>query len=54
MALHDVRICTFPAFLQDRSQVMTATVTVGTRTMLEGLIWPRHLRGEGAGALQSR
>ena len=29
MALHDVRICTFPAFLQDTSQVMTATVTVG-------------------------
>jgi hypothetical protein len=29
MALHDVRICTFPAFPQDRSQVMTATVTVG-------------------------
>jgi hypothetical protein len=36
--------CTFPTFLQDRSQVMTA-ITVHNPNDAQGAIWPRHLRG---------
>jgi hypothetical protein len=33
----------FPALLQDRREVLTATIPRVTRTLVEGLIWPFSL-----------
>jgi hypothetical protein len=35
-----INVRVFPALLQDRREVLTATSTSGNPTLVEGLIWP--------------